>query len=113
MPRPRSSGATRTLDTPAIGSWRPPHHCRMSWKMAPPRRAPDEGTQAAARGDVPGHGLPPAFPFLCALDAEGPFGQVELRVDVVACLQDPDLEIGMMVSHEHSRYGSRLGRSSD
>ncbi len=30
MPWPRSSGATLTLITPAIGTARPHHHCRMS-----------------------------------------------------------------------------------
>jgi hypothetical protein len=30
MPRPRSSGATFTPATPAIGMDRPCHHCRMT-----------------------------------------------------------------------------------
>ena len=99
MPRPRSSGAIRTLVTPAIGIWRPPHHCRMSWYMAPPRPAADEGRPGAATGHVPGGGLPPAIPLLGTLSTEGAFGQVKLCVDVVAGPQDPDLQ--WIVSHEH------------
>ncbi len=31
VPRPRSSGATATLATPAIGTGWPCHHWTMSW----------------------------------------------------------------------------------
>src|SRR2546430_10744650 len=83
MPRPRYSGATVTLDTPAIGTGRPPH---------PPPHPPSlphvlergrggradagEGAQVPPGGDEPGHRPDPPVTVGGGPGPEGPFGQV-------------------------------------
>src|SRR5438046_1891170 len=65
MPRPLYSGATLTLDTPAIGTGRPRHHWRMPGKAAaaagvPPTKAPRDRPPATSRERARGHRAPAA-----------------------------------------------------
>jgi hypothetical protein len=62
--------------------------------------AAGEGAQAPAGGDVLGQGPELAVTLGGRHDAEGPFGQVELGLRVIARAQRPDLQASGIFGHE-------------
>jgi hypothetical protein len=93
------SGHRRRLPTPPL-----PH---VVEHRAAGQPVTDEGAQAPALGDNPGYGLPPLVTLGCVHGPEGSFGQVELRVDVVAGKHHPDLDLTIrMIGHGQLPYGS-------